>query len=741
MAPSVDPRSANLLRRETSPYLLQHADNPVHWRAWGEAALDEARAQDRPILLSIGYAACHWCHVMAHESFEDPDTAAQMNAGFVNIKVDREERPDIDAIYMAALHALGEQGGWPLTMFLTPAGEPFWGGTYFPPEPRWGRPSFRQVLTGVAEAYRTGHEMVGHNSLALRQSLAAMAAPRTGPLLTPAHLERVATALLRLADPVEGGLKGAPKFPNSPIFRFLWQDSFRSGRDEARDATHLMLTKMSQGGIYDHLGGGFSRYSTDAVWLVPHFEKMLYDNGQLLELLALAHAEKPDPLYAARAAETVGWLDRDMTAAHNAAGRAGFAASEDADSEGEEGKFYVWTQAEIDRLLGPDSSALFSPAYDVTPSGNWEGNTILRRITPPGTEAEEAALSHSRERLMGARAARTRPGRDDKVLADWNGLAIAGLARAAAVFQRPDWLARAESAFDFVMAELAGADGRVQHAWRLGRVTAAGLLDDQAAMARAALALFEATGDQARLAQAIRLAEAALASFSDDHGGFFTSAADATDIPLARPRTAGDNATPAGNGIMAEVFARLSHLTGDPVWRSRAEAVIRAFTGVEDQLAAMPTLLAAADLLEEATEHRRRGRPRAPLGARPGGDRPCRIRPRRHVAPRPRPGRPAGGSSRARQASGRGRLGRLCLPARRLRPAPHRPRRPRGRARPPREKAFPTLIGHAVGRKSFRRRSARRPARVATEGSSVRPRSRPRPSKSTRRKPLKIACS
>ncbi len=604
--------SANLLRHETSPYLLQHADNPVHWRAWGSAALEEARAQDRPILLSIGYAACHWCHVMAHESFEDPDTAAQMNAGFVNIKVDREERPDIDAIYMSALHALGEQGGWPLTMFLTPEGEPFWGGTYFPPEPRWGKPSFRQVLTGVAEAYRTGHEMVGHNSRALRQSITAMSAPRTGALLTPAHLDRVAAALLRLTDQVEGGLQGAPKFPNPPIFRFLWQDSFRGDRPEARRATHLMLEKMGQGGIYDHLGGGFSRYSTDAIWLVPHFEKMLYDNGQLLELLAVAQADRPNPLYAARAADTVGWLDRDMTAARNAAGHAAFAASEDADSEGEEGKFYVWTRAEIDRLLGPDAPA-FSAAYDVTPSGNWEGKTILRRVTLPGSDTEEAALARSREKLLDARAARPRPGRDDKVLADWNGLAIAGIARAAAVFRRPDWLARAESAFDFVMAELADADGRVHHAWRLGRVTAAGLLDDQAAMARAALALFEATGNPTRLAQAIRLADAALAHFSDGHGGFFTSAADATDVPLARPRTAGDNATPAGNGIMAEVFARLSHLTGDPVWRTRAEAVIRAFTGAEDQLAAMPTLLAAADLLEEATDVVIAGDPAHPL--------------------------------------------------------------------------------------------------------------------------------
>ncbi|MBN9561846.1 MAG: thioredoxin domain-containing protein [Alphaproteobacteria bacterium] len=660
MAPSVPLPAANLLRHETSPYLLQHANNPVHWRAWSVAALEEARVQNRPILLSIGYAACHWCHVMAHESFEDPDTAAQMNATFVNIKVDREERPDIDAIYMAALHALGEQGGWPLTMFLTPEGEPFWGGTYFPPEPRWGRPSFRQVLTGVAEAYRTGHEMVTHNSRALRQSLAAMAAPRPGALLTPAHLDQVASALLRLTDPVEGGLAGAPKFPNAPIFRFVWQDSFRGDHGIGREAMHLMLEKMSQGGIYDHLGGGFSRYSTDAVWLVPHFEKMLYDNGQLLELLALAHADRPSPLYAARAAETVGWLDRDMTGACNAAGQAAFAASEDADSEGEEGKFYVWSQSEIDRVLGPDAAS-FSSAYDVTPSGNWEGKNILRRVTPPGTDAEETALARSREKLLEVRAARVRPGRDDKVLADWNGLTIAGLVRAAAVFDEPEWLARAESAFDFVMAELANVDGRVHHAWRLGRVAAAGLLDDQAAMARAALTLFEATGNTARLAQATRLAEAALAHFPDGHGGFYTSANDASDVPLTRPRTAGDNATPAGNGVMAEVLARLAHLTGDPAWRGHAEAVIRAFTGAEDQLAAMPSLLAAADLLEEATDVVIAGDPAHPLARALGATALAAADPTVTLLRAPDPaGLPEGHPAHGKQAGQAGASAYVC---------------------------------------------------------------------------------
>jgi len=588
----------NLLRHETSPYLLQHADNPVHWRPWGAAALSEAAEANKPILLSIGYAACHWCHVMAHESFEDPDTAALMNALFVSIKVDREERPDIDHLYMSALHALGEQGGWPLTMFLAPDGSPFWGGTYFPPEPRWGRPSFQQVLQGVATAYRQGDKVVTQNTGALRNFLQRSAAPGSGDLPTPAHLDAVANAYLRMNDPEHGGLQGAPKFPNPPIFRFLWQNAFRTGDPAGQEMLHLMLQRMSQGGIYDHLGGGYARYSTDATWLVPHFEKMLYDNAQLLELLALAHAHRPSPLYAQRAAETVDWMIRDMTA-EQIGGKAAFAASEDADSEGEEGRFYVWTEAEVDALVGGDATA-FKRAYDVTPGGNWEGHTILRRVTPPGSPADEAALARARAVLFQARAQRIRPGRDDKVLADWNGLAVAALARAASVFDRADWLARAAEAFDFVLERMGTADCRVQHALRLGRVAAAALLDDQAAMARAALALFEATGDAARLAQAQRLVAAAETFFADGHGGFYTTASDATDVPLARPRTAADNAVPSGAGVMADVYARLFHLTGDAVWRERTEGVLRAFAAEPDRLAGMPGLLSAADLLEES---------------------------------------------------------------------------------------------------------------------------------------------
>ena len=589
----------NLLAGETSPYLLQHATNPVHWRPWGNAALNEARAANRPILVSIGYAACHWCHVMAHESFEDPETAALMNSLFVNIKVDREERPDIDHIYMSALQALGEQGGWPLTMFTTPDGTPFWGGTYFPPEPRWGRPSFRQVLQGVAAAFRTGAETVTQNIQALSQHIAAASAVSAGAAPGPELLDAVAQAYLRMTDPEHGGMRGAPKFPNAPIFRFLWQHSFRSGDVAQRQALHLMLRRMSAGGIYDHLGGGYARYSTDEFWLVPHFEKMLYDNAQLLELLALAHAHEPSVLYEQRAAETVGWLTRDMSA-QCVGGSAAFAASEDADSEGVEGRFYVWTESEIDAVLG-SAASVFKAAYDVTPSGNWEGKTILRRVGEPGPRHEELELARCRGLLFAERQKRVRPGWDDKVLADWNGLAIAALVRAAVIFGRPDWLDRAREAFALIITRMPAPNGGVDHAWRLGRVTAAGLIDDQAAMARAALALYEATGEPAYLSTAVNLAEVARKRFGDPVGGFYTTATDAIDVPMVRPRSATDNAVPSGAGLMAEVMARLYHLTGDPSWRGHAAAALSAYAGDKQQMSSMPTLLAAADLLEAAT--------------------------------------------------------------------------------------------------------------------------------------------
>ena len=591
----------NTLADATSPYLLQHADNPVHWQMWSDATLTAARAANRLILLSIGYAACHWCHVMAHESFEDPATAALMNRLYVNIKVDREERPDIDGIYMTAVQAMGEQGGWPLTVIMTPDGAPIFGGTYFPPEPRWGRPSFRQVLEMVADAWKKDGEKFARSGASLLRRIAAHAELKPGAPIAPGDLAAVTERFLGMMDWEEGGLRGAPKFPNAPIFRFLWGEYARTGRHEAGAVVALMLARMAQGGICDHLGGGFARYATDESWLVPHFEKMLYDNAQLLDLLALAHAAEPDLLLAARAAELVEWLRRDMRARHDPApdGTLAFAASEDADSEGEEGKFYVWTRDEIASVLGAEM-ALFEDHYPCPAAGNWEGKLILTRATHPEHPETEARLAALRARLFAAREGRVRPGWDDKILADWNGLAIAALARASAVFARPDWLDLAIAAHGAVTALLGREDGRFNHAIRRGRISASGLLDDQAAMLRATLALYQATGRAAYLDHAERIAAATLAAFGDGQGGLHLTAADAADLPGGiRPRASFDNATPSGAGLFAEGLAILHHLTGSAAHRDAAAALIGAHTGERRALSAFPTLLGAAALLEE----------------------------------------------------------------------------------------------------------------------------------------------
>ncbi len=584
----------NMLAEASSPYLQQHKHNPVHWQVWGPEALALAAAADKPILLSIGYAACHWCHVMAHESFEDERVAALMNAHFINIKVDREERPEIDQIYMTALQAMGEQGGWPLTMVLTPDGSPFWGGTYFPPEPRFGRPSFTQVLQALAQAWATDKPRIGETIAAMNRALAANAAARPGDAPGPAVLDDVRARLLRGMDWRRGGMGSAPKFPNAPSFRFLWQEFFRIGDAQAARAVDLLLTCMSQGGIYDHLGGGYARYATDADWLIPHFEKMLYDNALILDLLALVYAKTGNPLYAARARETVAWLLRDMRE------EGAFAASEDADSEGVEGKFYVWELAEITAVLG-DETAFFRTHYDLPAHGNWEERIILERRTSPGDAVAEARLAACRAALLAVRSRRVRPGRDDKILTDWNALMIAALARASAVFDEPAWLAEAQSAFGFLLRRLGRADGRVAHAYRAGEISAAGLLEDQAGMIRAALALYEATGDAERLEQGLRILEAAEAFFSDGAGAFYMAASDAQDVPGPRARAVTDGPTPSGIGLMAENYARLYHLTGDPSHRAKAQAVLAAYGGQPEALAASPVLLAAADTLENAS--------------------------------------------------------------------------------------------------------------------------------------------
>jgi hypothetical protein len=593
----------NNLDRETSPYLLQHKDNPVHWQPWGTEALATAKRENKPILLSVGYAACHWCHVMAHESFENGAIASLMNDLFVNIKVDREERPDLDVIYQSALALLGQPGGWPLTMFLTPDGQPFWGGTYFPPTSRYGRPGFSDVLTKIASVYRDEPQRVTQNVTALGEALGNLATPQQGGAIPADFTIRAAERLLPEIDPVHGGIGQAPKFPQTSVLELMWRAWKRTGNPQLRDAVVLTLTRMSQGGIYDHLGGGFARYSVDAEWLVPHFEKMLYDNAQLIDLLTLVWQETEAQLFHARIHETVEWVLREMRAAPDAVGHRGFASSLDADSEHEEGKFYVWTEDEIDAALGADA-LLFKSAYDVTPDGNWEGHTILNRSADLelGDDATETRLADCRRRLFEAREARVRPGWDDKVLADWNGLMIAAVANAAQVFEQPPWLAAAIDAFAFVRSSLV-VDGRLRHSWRDGRAKHPATLDDYANLCRAALALHEAAGDDAYVCQAedwIAILDRHYWDAKD--GGYFFAADDTTDV-IVRTKNAADNATPSGNGTLVGVLAHLFYLTGSDRYRERAERLTAAFSGdLNRTFFAIATFLNSNEILQTAQQ-------------------------------------------------------------------------------------------------------------------------------------------
>jgi hypothetical protein len=600
----------NRLGGETSPYLLQHRANPVAWRPWGEAAFTEARNAGKPVLLSVGYAACHWCHVMAHECFEDRDIADAMNRLFVNIKVDREERPDVDSIYQAALALLGQQGGWPLTMFLTPEGEPFWGGTYFPPEPRYGRPGFPQVLHAVAEIYANDKERVAKNTTALKDALGKLSENQRGEAIPLEALDQVALRLLEEVDPREGGVGSAPKFPQPALLKLFWRAWKRGGVDALRLAAELTMTKMCQGGIYDHLGGGFARYAVDARWLVPHFEKMLYDNAQLVEVLTWLWQDTRHPLYEQRLRETVGWVLREMIADADGSGQqpsGAFAATLDADSEGEEGRFYVWTEAEIDALLG-EAAALFKAHYDVRPQGNWEGKTILNRSAAtrqngPALDAEtEARLAACRATLLGARAQRVWPGWDDKVLADWNGLMITALAEAALAFDEPAWLTAAETAFAFVCREMQ-RDGRLHHAWRHGQLKHPATLDDYAAMSAAALALLEATGEADYLSQAEAWVALLDRRYWDPASGGYFLTADDTPGLIVRTKTAYDSAVPSGNGTMLGVLARLYYLTGKVEYRTRADTLATAFSGeLTRNFFPLATLLNAAEVLISAQQ-------------------------------------------------------------------------------------------------------------------------------------------
>lgn len=563
-------RPANRLAEETSPYLLQHKHNPVDWWPWGPEALAEAQRSNRPILLSIGYAACHWCHVMAHESFEDADVAAVMNELFVCIKVDREERPDIDQIYMSALHHLGEQGGWPLTMFLSPDGSPFWGGTYFPKLPDFGRPAFTDVLQSVARVFRDQPDQIARNRDALIARLSERATSGNPANLGVADLNNAAVAIMRSIDPVNGGLQGAPKFPQCSVIEFLWRAGERTRDDRFFAAVTLTLTRMSQGGIYDHLGGGYARYSVDDRWLVPHFEKMLYDNAQILDLLALDYARSKNPLYRERAIETVDWLRREMLTAEG-----GFASSLDADSEGEEGRFYVWSLKEIEEVLGAADAADFAARYDITTNGNFERRNIPNRLKSIDVVGDDAHMRALREKLLARRESRVRPGLDDKILADWNGLMIAALVHAACAFDKPDWIQMARKAFEFVRTHMARHE-RLGHSWREGRLLIPALASDYAAMTRAALALFEATGDDAFLEQALRWQSTLDTHYADiEHGGYYLTADDAEGL-IVRPHSSDDDAIPNHDGLTAQNLVRLAVLTGDAKWRDKIDGLFTA---------------------------------------------------------------------------------------------------------------------------------------------------------------------
>jgi hypothetical protein len=562
----------NRLAQATSPYLLQHQHNPVDWHEWGPEALTEAKAKNKPILLSVGYAACHWCHVMAHESFEDNDIAAVMNELFVNIKVDREERPDIDQIYMSALHLLGEQGGWPLTMFLTPSAEPVWGGTYFPKKSKYGRPAFTDVLREVSRLFRDEPDKIEINRAALLTRLIDKARPKGKVTIGARELDSYAKQIDNMFDPKNGGLGGAPKFPQPAILEMIWRAGLRSRDARFFETVEHSLERMCEGGIYDHLGGGFSRYSVDERWLVPHFEKMLYDNAQLLEMLALAYARSSNSLFRERATETVGWLKREMTTPEGA-----FAASLDADSEGEEGKFYVWSKSQIIELIGAEAGEFFARHYDVSDAGNFEGHNILNRLNDTGrTVADEERLTALRDILLEARGGRVRPSLDDKVLADWNGLMIASLVNAGTLLDEPSSIEMAGRAFDFIARSMTRGD-RLGHSWRAGKLLFPGLASDFATMIRAALALHEATGKRDYLDRALAWQNALDAHYADpDTGGYYLTADDAEGLVL-RPHSTADDAVPNHTAVAAQNLVRLALLSGDQKWRAKAD---RLFDGI-----------------------------------------------------------------------------------------------------------------------------------------------------------------
>ncbi len=548
----------NRLINETSPYLLQHAYNPVDWYPWGPEAQEKARAENKALFISIGYAACHWCHVMERESFENPDTARVMNDNFVCIKVDREERPDIDAIYMDAVQALTGQGGWPMSVWTSPDGIPFYGGTYFPPSDKPGLPAFTRVLEGISKAWvENGPAILEEGKELVRRIGESNRPPKAAGDLEPQVLSAAADALARVFDRKNGGFGGAPKFPQPPVLEFILRQA-GAGNATANEIVTTSLRKMAHGGIYDQIGGGFARYTVDANWLTPHFEKMLYDNAQLVRLYTRAWQKDHAPLYKRIVEESLEYLTRDMQDANG-----GFYASEDADSEGHEGKFYVWSYDEF-MSLAPDAAGY----YGVTPGGNFEGSNIL-------TAASDDPPLEARQRLFDARAARVRPGRDEKILTSWNGLAICAFAEAGAAFGRQDLIDHGARAARFLLDNARNDTGRLMHSYKDGQARVLGMLEDYAYLAEGVLALWEVTFDPQWIDAARDLTASMLDKFWDDeHGGFFSTGSDHEKLIL-RQKEIIESVTPSPNAVAALVLQRLALLTGDQELTARAETVLK----------------------------------------------------------------------------------------------------------------------------------------------------------------------
>ena len=598
----------NRLAREKSPYLLQHQHNPVDWYPWGEEAFAKARTENKPIFLSIGYSTCHWCHVMERESFETPEVAEVLNRHFISIKVDREERPDVDKIYMTYVQARTGSGGWPLNVFLTPDLKPFYGGTYWPPENRHGRPGFRDVLQQLAGVWtdRHGEVLSAANEMAERlKAHAEHPAPTQDHPLSPAVLTHAANVMMEEYDPRHGGFGDAPKFPRPSQPAFLLRHAHRTGDTNAIRMVLHTCDRMAAGGMHDQLGGGFARYSVDAQWLVPHFEKMLYDNAQLVHLYLDAHLLADDTRFADVVRSTVAYVLRDMTHRDG-----GFYSAEDADSEGHEGKFYCWTQAELKELLAPDAFALVVRYFGITERGNFEDHSnpaplkqqnVLSLVDPRISAAEAPVLAAAKAKMFATRAKRVRPHLDDKILASWNGLMLGALARAAIVLDEPAWTVAAEKNLAFLRAQLwvapsAGSPGTLHHRWRDGERDHAQLLDDYAFLLDGVLHLYEATLAPGHLEFAIQLADAMLARFQDaERGGFWQSASQARDLIL-RAKEDYDGAEPSGNSVATAALLRLATITEKPEYRQAAERTLRLFSErMLEVPQAVPVLLQALD--------------------------------------------------------------------------------------------------------------------------------------------------